>query len=285
MIHQRSIIALAATVAIAFTVAYSTGAHADGKTTLSSDEALGLGDNGTSLRIFEVDDPDDDDYIAEVSGLSGQESRGLEVALIGIDYRAQDDIFYGVGELGGIYTLNTKTGAATLVSTMTIPPEGEHFGVDFDPAASGTLWVISDTGQNLEHDLGTDTTNPHGDTRFGETGLAFTNNHKTLPDTSNAVFSITDGPGRVVQFLDRQAPGHSQFMGNLRGPSRVSKIVGFDIQSKVVGAETVSNTGYASLRTSDTAQPDLYKVDLLSGKATKVDDFDKQIADIAVKQP
>jgi hypothetical protein len=211
--------------------------------------------------------------------------RGFEDALIGIDYRVHDDTFYGVGTLGGIYTLNTKTGAATLVSAMTTPPEGEYFGVDFDPAYAGNLRVISDTGQNLEHNLDTDTTTVHGDTRFGESGLALTNNHGTSVDTSNAVFTIGNGPGYVAQILDRQSPSKSQFMGRLRGPSSVSRVIGFDIKSKVVSGETVSNTGYASLRTSDTAQPDLYKVDLLSGKATKVDDFDKQIADIAVKQP
>lgn len=81
MIHQRSIIALAATVAIASAVAYSTGAHATGKTTLSNNRALGLGDNGTSLRIFELNDPDDDNYIAEISGLVDGDTK-----LIGIDH-------------------------------------------------------------------------------------------------------------------------------------------------------------------------------------------------------
>ena len=37
-----------------------------------------------------------------------------------VDTRPRPDTFYGVGELGGIYTLNTKTGAATLVLS---PPE------------------------------------------------------------------------------------------------------------------------------------------------------------------
>lgn len=243
----------------------------------------GLGDNGTSLRIFELNDPDDDNYIAEVTGLADQESRGLELGLIGIDYRVRDDSFYGVGNLGGIYSLNTRTGAATLVSSMTISPEGEQFGVDFDPANSGEMRVISDSGQNLVHDFETDTTEAQGDTN-GETGLAFTNNHGTFIDTGNSAFTISD-PGFVNQILDRRAPFRIETTGRLRGPSSVSPVIGFDIQSKVVNGEAVSNTGYASLRTTDTARPALYKVDLLSGKATKVGSFDKQVADIAVKQP
>ena len=272
-----------ATVALtaAIVAAMSTGAHASGKTTLSNDEALGLGDNGTSLRIFELDDPDDDDYIAEVSGLSGQESRGLEVALIGIDYRVQDDTFYGVGELGGIYTLNTKTGAATLVSTMTIPPEGEHFGVDFDVNGE-VLRVVSDTRQNVVHRLDTQTTTSDGALELESTGIAYTNNDMSI-QTTTSVFGVNAPNVSLVQLIEPH-DGNMFGLGTL-GLSTASDVVGFDIQSKVSGGRTVANTGYASLRTSDTAQPDLYKVDLLSGKATKVDDFDKQIADIAVKQP
>ena len=281
MNHQRSIIAVAATAAMAFTVAYSTGAHASGKTTLASDEALGLGDNGTSLRIFELDEPDDDDYVAEVSGLSGQESRGLEAALIGIDYRVQDDAFYGVGELGGIYTLNTKTGAATLVSTMTIPPEGEHFDVDFD-VNEEVLRVVSDTRQNVVHRLDTHTTTSDGTLELESTGIAHTNNDMSTQTTTSA-FGVNARNAYLVQLIEPH-DGNMFGLGTL-GLSSVSDIVGFDIQSKVAGGRTVANTGFASLRTSDTAQPDLFKIDLLSGKATKIDDFDKQIADIAVKQP
>ncbi len=279
---SRALIATA-TVALtaAIVAAMSTGAHASGKTTLSSDEALGLGDNGTSLRIFELDEPDDDDYVAEVSGLSGQESRGLEVALIGIDYRVQDDTFYGVGELGGIYTLNAKTGAATLVSTMTIPPDGEHFGVDFDVHGE-VLRVVSDTRQNVVHRLDTHTTTSNGTLELESTGIAHTNNDMSI-QTTTSVFGVNAPNAYLVQLIEPH-DGNMFGLGTL-GLSSVSDVVGFDIQSKVSGGRTVTNTGYASLRTSDTAQPDLYKVDLLSGKATKVDDFDKQIADIAVKQP
>lgn len=275
--------AVAAGLTMASVVALSTSAHATGKTTLSSNEALGLGDNGRTLRIFELNDPEDDDYIGPVTGLSGEEARGFEGALIGIDYRVQDDTFYGVGELGGIYTLNTRTGAATLVSAMTIPPEGEHFGVDFDPD-DGKLHVISDTGQNLEHNLDTDTSEDQGVTvPAGVTGIAYTNND-LAEDTGTSLFDIH--VPAVLVFQQIQTPNEVvlSFTGS-PGLDSIGGIVGFDVQSKLSSGRTVSNTGYASLRRINTAQPDLYKVDLLSGKATKVDDFDKQIADIAVKQP
>ena len=87
------------------TVAVATSASAAGQSTLSSGDALGLGDDGTTLRIFELKDPDDDDLVGQVSGLVGSDS-----ALIGIDYRVQDGKLYGVGNAGGIYTINAGTG-------------------------------------------------------------------------------------------------------------------------------------------------------------------------------
>jgi hypothetical protein len=261
-------------------MAAATSASAAGKTTLSSNEALGLGDNGTTLRIFELDDPDDDDFIAEVSGLVDGDTK-----LVGIDYRVQDDQFYGVGDDEGVYTINTKTGAATKVSELTIALSGTHFDIDFNPAAD-RLRVISDDGQNLRHQIGGATTNDGvldyaGATATGVTGAAYTNNDLS-PDTATTLFDIDSNLDQVAI----QLPPNDGTL-NLTGKLGigVSQIVGFDIQNKVSSGRTVTNTAYASLRGSDASEPNLYKIDVLSGKATKVDDFDKQIADIAVKQP
>jgi hypothetical protein len=279
--RTRTFLGLAAAALMTVgTVAMAASASASGKTTLDSDEALGLGDDGTSLRIFELDDPEDDDSIGQVSGLAGNDSN-----LIGIDYRVQDDKFYGVGDEGGIYTLNTKTGAATLVDTLDIALDGTRFDIDFNPAAD-RLRVISDTGQNLRHQIGGATTNDGvldyaTVTATGVTGAAYTNNDLSL-DTATALFDIDSNLDQVVIQLP---PNDGSLNQTGKLGLAVSPIVGFDIQSKVSSGRTVSNTAYASLRGSDAGEPNLYKIDLLSGKASKVDDFDKQIADIAVKQP
>ncbi|MFZ0142365.1 MAG: DUF4394 domain-containing protein [Aeromicrobium sp.] len=272
-------LAAAALMTVA-TVAVASSASAAGKTTLSSNEALGLGDNGTTLRIFELNDPDDDEFIASVSGLMDGDTK-----LIGIDYRVQDDKFYGVGDDEGVYTINTKTGAATKVSELTVALSGTHFDIDFNPAAD-RLRVISDNGQNLRHQLGGTTTNDGvldyaGVTAPGVTGAAYTNNDLS-PDTATTLFDIDSNLDQVAI----QLPPNDGTL-NLTGKLGigVSQIVGFDIQNTVSSGRTVSNTAYASLRSSDAGEPNLYQIDVLSGKATKVDDFDKQIADIAVKQP
>ncbi len=277
----RSLIGLAAAALMTVaTVALATSASATGKTTLSSNEALGLGDDGTTLRIFELNDPDDDDFIGQVTGLTTGDTK-----LVGIDYRVQDDTFYGVGDDEGVYTINTRTGAATKVSELTAPLDGTHFDIDFNPAAD-RLRIISDTGQNLRHQLGGATTSDGaldyaGVTAPGVTGAAYTNNDVS-PDTATALFDIDANLDQVVIQLPPN-DGALSLTGKLG--TAVSPIVGFDIQSKLSSGRTVANTAYASLRSADAAEPNLYKIDLLSGKATKVDDFDKQVADIAVKQP
>lgn len=81
-----------------------------------------------------------------VSGLQG------DATVIGIDYRVQNNLLYGVGNAGGIYTLNPGNGNATKVSQLSVPLAGTSFGVDVNPAAN-RLRVISDTGQNLRHNI------------------------------------------------------------------------------------------------------------------------------------
>jgi opacity protein-like surface antigen len=84
--------------------------------------------------------------IGKVDGLAGDQS------LVGVDYRIQDRKLYGVGNEGGIYTLSTRTAKATKVSQLSVALAGKRFGVDFNPAAN-RLRVISDTGQNLRHNI------------------------------------------------------------------------------------------------------------------------------------
>src|SRR5262245_37297164 len=50
-----------------------------------------------------------------------------DTALVGIDYRVQDGLLYGVGNGGGVYTLDPATGAATKVSELTVALDGTSF--------------------------------------------------------------------------------------------------------------------------------------------------------------
>ena len=90
----------------------------------------------------------DPGWLHEIGSVSGL--KAPDDALVGIDFRVQDGQLYGVGNGGGIYTLDTHTAVASLVSPLTVSLDGYFFGVDFNPAANA-LRIISNTGQNLRH--------------------------------------------------------------------------------------------------------------------------------------
>jgi hypothetical protein len=299
--YSRSslILAIAALLA-ASTMAVSSTANAEGKTTLSSGEALGLGDDGQTLRIFKLSDPEEDRLIGKVSGLVGGETE-----LEAIDYNVADAKFYGFSQgtgdaSGQLYRLNTKSGAATLVASLSEDFffTTSHFDLDFKPTDENQFYVTSrdaNGGRYGVFDLDLPDEDPPfavdgGSLPYAGGGFAFTNNDRSSA-TGTTPFAI-DPESRTVKVVLTPEPDPNtccsealaEVTGNL-GLSAVSSITGFDILSKVSDGKTTSNTGYASLRSTDTSEPNLYKIDLLTGKASKVGDFDKQIADIAVKQP
>lgn len=179
--------------------------------------------------------------------------------MIGIDYRVQNRQLYGVGDAGGIYVINTRTTAAVKVSQLTIPLDGDRaFGVDFNPAAD-RLRVVSDTGQNLRHDV-----NPGGMTiadgtlsytggepALGISGAGYTNND-LHPASATTLFDIDF----VMNQVAVQSPANA---GTLAATGKLwvdaACPVGFDIYSTVRKGLTVKNDAYAALRCVRTVEP------------------------------
>ena len=145
------------------------------------------------------------DRLKEIGSVYGLQSP--DTALVGIDFRVQDGLLYGVGNAGGIYTIDTNTAVATLVSQLTVALNGTFFGVDFNPAAD-RLRIISDTGQNSP------TTSTLGGRRrsrrllnypapvnttaaLGVTGAAYTNNDLD-PHTGTTLFDIDTALNQVA---------------------------------------------------------------------------------------
>ncbi|MET0951887.1 MAG: DUF4394 domain-containing protein [Aeromicrobium sp.] len=269
----------------------------------STAAAIALSDDGKFLRTFSLATPSSDKLLGRIDGLDAATPSGTaDTRLVGIDFRVQNKNYYGVGDQGGIYTVTSK-GNAVRVSQLTVPLSAEpnaRFGVDFNPAAD-RLRVISSTGQNLRHDV-----NPTGssatagitvnDTKLtypatapatgtvdalGVVGAAYTNNDLDA-STATTLFDLDTAADRIAL----QSPANAGTLApNGALGVAASNIAGFDIVTRVSGARAVTNVAYAALRTSDTGRPSLYKVDLLSGKATKVGAFDQQVSDIAIKQP
>lgn len=242
-------------------------------------QLIGLNDNNT-LSIFNSDNTSKTRTVA-VTGLDGN----LRV----IDFRPGDNQLYGMTDTS-IFTINTKTGAATLKSTLSIPFTGGFIsGGDFNPNPD-RLRVVAGDNQNLRinPDTGSVTvdttplTYAMGDVNQGIqatiSGAAYTNSFAPSPDPTRRTTLYNIDPNLDVlvtqgtkDFLPGDPPpavspnaGQLFTVGKLNvdfGPT-----VGFDILSTKEG-KNIINTAFAAFGST------LYNINLSTGGATKLGDI------------
>ncbi|MFC5801808.1 DUF4394 domain-containing protein [Streptomyces formicae] len=220
--------------------------------------------------------------IGTVTGLT------VDTELVGIDYRVQNGLLYGVGDQGGIYTVDPETAVATKVHQLTVALSGTEFGVDFNPAAN-RLRIISDTGQNLRHNIDdpsaplttvVDTPLTHVSPvgpALGVTGAAYTNNDGDAA-TGTTLFVIDTVNNRVAI----QSPANAGTLVPTGGLGVDAGLTaGFDIYSS---AKSGSNDGFAVLQGAGSSTFSFYRINLLTGEATSRGAFpvNDQVVDIAV---
>ena len=189
--------------------------------------------------------------------------------MVGIDFRPATGELYGLGEAGGIYTIDVATGAATFKSRLVdavgapVPLAGASFGVDFNPTVD-RLRIVSDTGQNLRANVDTGVTAV--DTALsgaGVMGAAYTNNDSD-PNTGTTLFDIDAAMDQLVI----QAPPNNGNL-NVSGKLNVDTAaeVGFDIYSALRdGTTAVFVRGLASLTVGGFSG--FYSINLFTGEAT-----------------
>ncbi len=232
------------------------------------------------LVSFQVRKPGEVRGIGKISGLQG------DARLVGIDYRVQDGKLYGVGEAGGVYTLSATDAKATKVSQLTVALNGAAFGVDFNPAAD-RLRIVSDTGQNLRHNVNAGGTTladtaltypPAPATAGGVTAAAYTNNDLDA-DTGTALFDLDTALDQVAL----QAPANSGQLSPI-GKLKADAVTdaGFDIYSQLRSGTAVDAAGFASLSVGGTRT--LFSVSLVTGRAGKLGTFPSrsQVVDLAL---
>ncbi|GII64148.1 hypothetical protein Skr01_42330 [Sphaerisporangium krabiense] len=279
-----ALIALTAATALAIGPAGAGSAASRHSASAASLRAFGITSDGKVMAEFTTDKPEELNWVRRISGLVN------DTAAIGIDFRVQDGKFYAVGNRGGVYTISLPTGAqdpvvVTKVSQLGVALQGTNFGVDFNPAAD-RLRVISDTGQNLRHNLNDNTTVP--DTPLstdscapavtGVSAAAYTNNDLNSA-TATTLFDINTTTGQVVI----QSPANSGLLAptGALGTS-VGSNAGLDIYSDLSNGKTVSNSAYATLVLPN-GDATLNAVDLTTGAATRIGDpFPLAITDIAL---
>jgi Domain of unknown function (DUF4394) len=235
------------------------------------------------LLMFRECNPTRSHQIGSVYGL-----QAADTMLVGIDFRVQDGKLYGVGNGGGIYIIDTNTAVATLATQLTVPLNGQLFGVDFNPAANA-LRIISDTGQNLRHPfagpLMFQTQNdgalnypgpPAISPATGLTGAAYTNNDLDT-NTGTTLYDIDTSLNQVVI----QSPPNA---GSLVATGLLTvdpdTPVGFDIYTELKNDVAINNSGFASLVVGGVYG--FYRVNFPTGQAFLIDYFGDAVIDIAI---
>jgi hypothetical protein len=241
--------------------------------------AFGLTDDGNLVR-FRTNSPQTTRLVGAFSGVQ------TDTALVGVDFRVQDGLLYGVGNQGGLYTIDTTNAALTLVDRLTVALDGTQFGVDFNPAANA-LRIISNTGQNLRHPFATLpattaadialSSPPTAGTTLNVTAAAYTNNDLDTA-TGTTLFVINTDSNQLAI----QAPANS---GTLSATGTLAidpdATTGFDIASRVnQDGRTVENRGFVTLL--ENGKYRLYQVNLLTGASRRTAGFDVNVVDIAV---
>jgi hypothetical protein len=205
---------------------------------------------------------------------------GTNGPLIGIDVRPADGRIYGVVADGAMVTLDPATGRATVVSRLeTMPPAGASTTVDFNPVAD-RLRVIGADGTNLRINVDDGKVIRDGTLHFADADMhrgqtprviagAYTNAMKGAKETT--LYDVDATVGALV----RQAPPNDGVLNAVGRLDASGQPAAFDIVTDADGA----NTAFL------VAGRTLHRVDLATGKATRVGDLkglSGAIRDIAV---
>lgn len=200
--------------------------------------------------------------LVSVKGVLGLKDNDV---LIGIDYRPNDGLLYGIGKLGNVYVLDPSTGGATFKvalsadATDTTAPyagitgDAQQMALDFNPVAD-RLRVIGNDGQNLRINVDTGAVTTDGVINSPQpavvTSAAYTN---SIAGTNSTKLYVVDINRDRVYLQD---PPNNGTLADATSASLgldATGTSGFDI-------DPLNNIGYAVLQVSGTSQ--FYKIDL-----------------------
>ena len=199
--------------------------------------------------------------------------------VVGIDVRPTDGMLYAVTADGNIYTVDAKTGAATMKSKISETVKGTITVVDFNPAAD-RLRVITSDGTNLRINVDDGKTTVDGTLKYKDGDAmagkpakvvagAYTNSLNPKP-AATALYDI-DEAGHLLT----QAPPND---GILNTVGMLGVKIDGPVAFNIVASAGDKNDAW--LMVGDA----LYSVDLKTGKATaagKVTGVTGKINDIA----
>ena len=209
------------------------------------------------------------DSAAPMTILSGSAIAGLaqNEQIRGIDFRPATGQLYALGSFNNLYTLDTATGAATLVGSLSIPLNGSSAGFDFNPVID-RIRVVTDADANyvVNPNDGTSTQVTSlfyaaGDANEGVNpnvvGSAYTNSF--LGAGSTQLYGIDTGLDVLV--TQANSAGTLNTVGSLG--QDLTDVVGFDISG-------LSGIAYATVRDANLSRSTFWTIDLNTGLATMI---------------
>ena len=231
-------------------------------------ELVALTDNN-SLVSFNSGLPQQLCTNAVINGLQGSET------VLGIDMRPADRNVYALTSAGRLYTVNAATGTVAFRAALNSSPsnatpfqglDGGNITVDVSPVADG-LRVLSSNGMNLRVVFDTaetfvdDRLNPPGSS---VTAAAYTNSFAGT-GTSKLYVIDTANDRLMIQGRAPSTPnrGNLEVVGPLGITGDVQALAGFDINA-------VNNNAFAAFNVGTASTSDLYRINLLTGAATRV---------------
>lgn len=209
-----------------------------------------------------------------IQGLQANES------IIGIDFRPQDGLLYGLGSFSRIYTINPGTGQATFFTgdgaggAMSTTLNGSAFGFDFNPAAN-RLRVVGNGDQNLRLNP---TVSPFTTTVDGTLAYAAGDpNVGANPDVTHGAYTnnFAGAPSTVLYGLDTdrdvlviQNPPNNGTL-NTVGPvgADITDLGGFDISG-------LTGIAYAAVKDANLSRSTFWTINLATGAGTAVGEID-----------
>jgi hypothetical protein len=256
-------------------------------------DIVALTDTG-QLACIEGADTDATKVIGTLTGLEANET------LVGIDYRSPfkdaggvsnnvpvEGTLYGLGNLGGLYSINPSTAVATKKAQISVALAGTAFGIDFNPTVD-RLRVVSNTGQNLRVNVDTGAALVDGGlvsggtTATGVAAAAYTNVDSD-PATGTTLFDIDVNSDQLLV----QNPPNDGVLVGIGAPLGIDATgpVGFDLYSSVkdIGGGVLTTTdlaGYATVATA--AGRSLYQVSPFSGRLVNLGALGLPVRDIAI---
>lgn len=192
--------------------------------------------------------------------------------IVGLDFRPINGTLFGISNKSRLLTVNTSNGAVAIVGNKLDPQiEGHSFGFDFNPTVD-RIRLVSNKGQNLRlhPDLGT-VVAIDGDLNPDQpfvNGAAYTN---SIAGAETTTLFVLDSEADMLFKQDPPNDGVLVPVGTLG--VHFNEDNGFDI-----GGD--SEKAFALLKCDDGTA--IYEINLQTGKAFKIADFNIEATSIAL---